>query len=44
MSETPIRDDDPIVILPVTHTFMRNDREVHAVIRRALAPTAGVVV
>lgn len=38
VSETPIRDDDPVVLLPVTHTFMMNDAEVQAVVRRAMAP------
>lgn len=43
VSETPIRDDDPIVLLPVTHTFMMNNAEVQAVIRRALAPASVAV-
>jgi hypothetical protein len=34
--ETPVREDDPLVLLPVTHTFMMNNAEVHEVIRRAL--------
>jgi hypothetical protein len=38
VSETRIRDDDPAVVLPVTHTFMMNDGEVQAVVRRALGP------
>jgi hypothetical protein len=37
VSETRIRDDDPIVLLPVTHTFMMNNTDVQAAIRRALA-------
>lgn len=37
VSETRIRDDDPIVLLPATHTFMMNNARVQAVVRRALA-------
>ena len=37
VSETRIRDDDAVVLLPVTHTFMMNNAEVRAVIRRTLA-------
>jgi hypothetical protein len=44
VSETPILDEDPVVRLPVTHTFMMNNAEVQAVIRRALRPAAGVAV
>ncbi len=36
VSETRICDDDPLVLLPVTHTFMMNNARVHEVIRRAL--------
>ena len=36
VSETRIRDDDPVVVLPVTHTFMMNKARVHQVIRQAL--------
>jgi hypothetical protein len=39
VSETSIREDDPVVLLPVTHTFMMNNARVQAVIRRVLAPT-----
>jgi hypothetical protein len=34
--ETLVRDDDPVVALPVTHTFMMNDSGVQEVIRKAL--------
>lgn len=37
VAETRIRDDDAIVVLPVTHTFMMNNTEVQAVIRRRIA-------
>lgn len=40
VSETQIRADDPVVVLPVTHTFMMNHAAVHVVIRRALATAA----
>jgi hypothetical protein len=43
VSETRICDDDPLVLLPVTHTFMMNNATVHEVIRRALTPASGVV-
>lgn len=36
MSETRARDDDPIVLLPVSHTFMMRKAEVQAVIERVL--------
>jgi hypothetical protein len=36
VGETPICDDDPVVVLPVTHTFMMNNADVHEVIRRVL--------
>ena len=36
VSETRICDDDPVVILPVTHTFMMNSSGVHEVVRRTL--------
>ena len=36
VSETRIGDDDAIVVLPVTHTFMMNNAGVHEVIRCAL--------
>jgi Alpha/beta hydrolase family len=36
VSETRIADSDPIVLLPVTHTFMMSNAGVQAVIRRAL--------
>lgn len=38
VSETRIREDDPLVLLPATHTFMMNNSRVHAVVRRALDP------
>jgi Thioesterase domain len=37
VNETRMCDDDPLVVLPVTHTFMMNNARVHDVIRRALA-------
>jgi hypothetical protein len=40
VEETKIRPDDRPTTLPVGHTFMMNDRQVHAVIRRALAQVA----
>jgi hypothetical protein len=42
VSETRIYDDDMLVLLPVTHTFMMNSARVHDVVRRALM-TAGKV-
>jgi hypothetical protein len=42
VSETRIYEDDPLVLFPVTHTFMMNSARVHYVIRRALM-TAGEV-
>jgi hypothetical protein len=39
VTETRIRDDDDaLVTLPVTHTFMMNNAAVHRVIRQALGP------
>jgi hypothetical protein len=38
VSETRIRDDDSVVVLPVAHTFMMNNAAVHAVIRRLVLP------
>jgi hypothetical protein len=43
VSETRILDDDPLVLLPVTHTFMMNNARVHQVIRHALMATGEVV-
>jgi hypothetical protein len=40
ISETRVREHDPLVLLPVTHTFMMNNLEVHRVIRGALLPPA----
>jgi Alpha/beta hydrolase family len=40
VSETRIRDQDEIVLLPVTHTFMMNNRDLQAVIGRTLAAVA----
>jgi hypothetical protein len=40
LSETRIRDDDPLVVVPVTHTFMMNNAQVQAAIRRPLAVEA----
>ena len=40
VSETQIGPDDPVVVLPVTHTFMMNNAAVHAVIRHALGAVA----
>jgi hypothetical protein len=36
VSETRILDEDPLVVLPVTHTFMMNNARVQEVIRNAL--------
>lgn len=36
VTETRIYDDDQLVLLPVTHTFMMNSARVHDVVRRAL--------
>jgi pimeloyl-ACP methyl ester carboxylesterase len=36
VSETSIREDDAVVLLPVTHTFMMNNARVQAVIREVL--------
>ena len=36
VNETRIRDDDPIVTLPVTHTFMMNNAAVQSVIRQVV--------
>jgi hypothetical protein len=38
--ETQVWDHDPLVLLPVTHTFMMNSSEVQTVVRRALLPGA----
>jgi hypothetical protein len=38
VSETRIREDDAIVVLPVTHTFMMNNSAVQQVIRELLKP------
>lgn len=43
VSETRICDDDPLVLLPVTHTFMMNNAMVHEAIRRALTAASEVV-
>jgi hypothetical protein len=43
VSETSIRDDDAVVLLPVTHTFMMNNARVQAVIREVLKPV-GVMI
>jgi pimeloyl-ACP methyl ester carboxylesterase len=40
LRETRIRDDDPLVVLPVTHTFMMNKAQVQAAVRRPLAAEA----
>jgi hypothetical protein len=40
VEETKVAPDDCPTILPVGHTFMMNDRQVHAVIRRALEQVA----
>ena len=37
VSETRIVDDDPVVALPVSHTFMMKNAAVHDVIRQVLA-------
>jgi hypothetical protein len=42
LSETRIRDDDPLVVLPVTHTFMMNNAQVQAAILRPLAAEAAL--
>jgi hypothetical protein len=36
VSETSIQDEDPVLALPVTHTFMMNNAAVQAAIREAL--------
>jgi hypothetical protein len=41
VSETRIRDEDRVVLLPVTHTFMMKDPDVQAVIGRTLAAVPG---
>ncbi|HET7603111.1 MAG TPA: hypothetical protein VFK36_08855 [Gemmatimonadales bacterium] len=38
VEETRLQPDDEPVVLPVGHTFMMNDRRVHAAIMRALDP------
>jgi pimeloyl-ACP methyl ester carboxylesterase len=40
VEETKVVPDDQPTVLPVGHTFMMNNRHVHAVIRRALAQIA----
>jgi hypothetical protein len=40
VEETRLRLDDEIIVLPAGHTFMMNDRRVHAAIMRALDPDA----
>jgi hypothetical protein len=40
VEETKLAPDDRPTILPVGHTFMMNDHQVHAVIRRALEQVA----
>jgi len=37
VSETKVYDDDRVILLPVSHTFMMNNARVQAVIRQALA-------
>jgi hypothetical protein len=41
VSETRIREDDPIMTLPVTHTFMMNNAAVQAVIRQVVTLETG---
>jgi hypothetical protein len=36
VSETKIKDDDPVILLPAKHTFMMNNIGVQTAIRRAL--------
>lgn len=43
VSETPVRDDDAVVLLPATHTFMMSNPDVQAVIGRTLAAVASRV-
>jgi hypothetical protein len=43
VSETRICDNDSLVLLPVTHTFMMNNARVHEAIQRALMMTSEVV-
>ncbi len=43
VSETRIRDEDALVVLPVTHTFMMNNARVHEVIHQALTPAREAV-
>jgi hypothetical protein len=38
VDETRLQLDDELIVLPVGHTFMMNDRRVHAAIMRALDP------
>jgi hypothetical protein len=40
VEETKVVPADQPTILPVGHTFMMNDRQVHAAIRRALKQVA----
>jgi Thioesterase domain len=42
VSETLICYDDPLVVLPVTHTFMVNNARVHEAIRQALTTSREV--
>lgn len=37
VSETRVRDEDEVIVLPVTHTFMMNNARVQAVILQALS-------
>jgi hypothetical protein len=39
VEETKIIPSDRPTVVPVGHTFMMNDRQVHAAIGRALAPS-----
>jgi hypothetical protein len=39
VGETLIRQDDPVVLLPVSHTFIMNNADVQTAIREALRPT-----
>jgi hypothetical protein len=38
VDETRMSDDDPVVLRPVTHTFMMNDAGVQQVIGETLSP------
>ena len=37
VSETRVRDDDPVILLPVRHAFMMNDAAVQQEVKRVLA-------